>query len=329
MVFGRFFVVMACAFTFFLNEGFANPKEKKEGQVSALSLRRKKRPCEGDKENQSPLKAQKTLPHADEEDTANTSPLIPSFLSTLTEPCSPTKIERKFWSPVRRKLTAKAYKTSEKKSVILSPEVRKIYKENDAGNYFSRKFCFEGKTVFQVDPLVDPQAEALSKSGLWETNLQRMQAGRSPIGYKGIINKADRNSLQTREIHQQQDRYRIELQHMTQKDTNTEEDPLCEMTYAAHMGKNARLILEQDPKTLEVDIIASSLEKEEALARCAPNQFITTNVLHFRKGSSLIDRPAFNEWRTAYWKHRAKEIEAGNFIKVFPQRTVRVNLFGA
>jgi hypothetical protein len=197
---------------------------------------------------------------------------------------------------------------------VKSPLVRKIYHDNDPGNYFCKRLRFEGKTIYQADFLFDPYATVLTKEGNWETNLQRMKEGRCPIGHAGITNENDRNLLSKDVIRTTQNRFRIELHHLTQKDTGMKEDPLCEMTQAAHMGKNSRVVVEFNPETdTTLAIIHSSLEKEAAVALCESNQFIVTNTLHFRTGDSLIPRSEFDVWRIKYWKNRAVEIEKGDF----------------
>lgn len=150
--------------------------------------------------------------------------------------------------------------------------------------------------------------------GVWKTNLERMKEGLCPIGHKGIASKEERTTLTPSAIKKKLSLYRIELHHMTQKDTGTPEDPICEMTHAAHMGENARLILNFSA-TNELEIVHSSLEKKEALELCEDNEFAVTNVLHFRTGDFLINRKEFNAWKADYWKERAAEIEKGIFIE--------------
>ena len=104
-----------------------------------------------------------------------------------------------------------------------------------------------------------------------------------------------------------------------------------EVTNAAHMGKNARMILGLDDKTKEMRIVHSNLEKEEALKLCRDGQYIVTNLLHFRKGASLINREEFNGWKKEYWKTRAAEIEKGIFIGKddLPTQVIRKKLFNS
>jgi len=253
----------------------------------------------------SPPKRQKVLT---EEETVQKTPIFPPLLTH-----SPTSAERKFFSPLRRELAKKEYSDGNKKKHILdSPMVRKTFSKIDSGNYFSRILTVGGKTVAQADHLFDPYAEVLTE-GTWKTNLERMKEGRCPIGHKGIVSKDEQTTLPPTIIKKRQNSYRVELHHVTQKDTGTPEDPICEMTHVAHMGHNARLIL-QFSETGELDIVHSSLEKKEAIELCVDGQFIETNVLHFRKGDSLIKREDFNLWRGDYWKARAANIEKGIFI---------------
>lgn len=227
---------------------------------------------------------------------------------------SPITRERKYFSPIRRALVLEEYKTRDQKKIAVpSPVVREIYNENNLSKYWTRCAHIEEKTVYQADFLFDPYA-LTGKEGI--TNLERMKKGDCPIGYKGIVSEMERERLNKEDIKKQEKLYRIELHHMTQKDTGTEEDPICETTYAAHMGKNARIILEcnSEEEPNEVKVVQSSLTKEEANnLLLKKGQFMVTNTLHFRKAPSLINRDKFNTWKIKYWKERAAKIEKGNF----------------
>lgn len=234
-----------------------------------------------------------------------------------------TKQKQKFESPqeAKKKNVLKRTQTPERlrldefkkklPEVNTSFEVREAIKSTKLESCFSRTIKFKEQVVFQSDDLFDPQALVLSESGKWETNLARMKRGCSPIGHKGISPKKDALSGDQRsEILRKQKHYRIELHHLTQKDTETSEDPICEMTHDAHMGENCHQIfkISEDGK---MNIVASSLKTEEAekLLEEDSDYIMMSNVLHFRRGASLIDRSAFSIWREAYWQHQAKQIE--------------------
>lgn len=222
---------------------------------------------------------------------------------------SPRTRERKALSPYRRRLISYLYKNlTGKKGTVSSPIVRDIFKHDSLLQYFTRCCMVNGKTVYQADFLFDPSAKVYT-DGKWITNLKRMKMGKAPIGYSGIISEQERTALTPQEITKRQKLYSIELHHFTQKDTNTDADPIGEATHDAHMGRTKRYIIKIDDKTREVYIVHSNLEKEEARKLCGPNQFIVSNVLHFRKGRSLINRDEFNDWRKAYWERRAIGIE--------------------
>ena len=336
VVFRILFIILAAG-TFSLDAGFAVSKDLKENQKRSLLSRRKVDPSV-DAEKVSPKRPKRNsveeIKNNDIDDQGskeNKSPNIQKEKSVSTySPLlkySPVKAERDYFDTFRIPLALEEYKQGKKKTDVKSPDVRKLYKKNDPGNYFSGTTTFQEKTLFQVDYLFDPEAEVLKKSGGWETNLERMKKGKTPVCYKGIVSKDERSSLLLDEIRKKQNYYRIELQHVTQKDTGTDEDPICEMTHAAHMGKNARLIVKPGSETEEASIIHNGLEKEEALNLLASGQLLVTNVLHFRKGASHINRPTFNEFRKEYWKERAKEISKGTFIPTPPRKTPRRTLF--
>lgn len=217
---------------------------------------------------------------------------------------SPTTKEKKYLSPVRRQMVEARYNNT-----LGSPYVRKTYQENNPENYFTQCIKVKGKTVYQADFMFNPYAKVLSNEGTWETNLERMKKGQCPVSYKGIVSGNQQTLLPHETIRKIQNSYRLELHHITQKDTGTDEDPLYELTHAAHMGDNARLVIKIDPETQKMRIMHSSLSAEAALTLCGKDEFTLTNVLHFRTGGSLINRPAFSEWRSNYWKERAAAIE--------------------
>lgn len=226
---------------------------------------------------------------------------------------SPKTAERAYWLEARKKFALEEYRDfsnqfvdqlvqkkapslkNKRKNPVSSPEARNILKKLPQ-NFWSRSIHFDGKTVYQADFLFDPEAEFWTKDGL-KTNLELMKSGHAPI----VCNDND-------------DYVSLVLHHSTQNDMGTAETPIVEMTDIGHMSRNARMILEVDPKTSKLRIVHCNLTKEEALKLCEPHQFIVTNVLHFREGKSLIDREEFDSWRNKYWPHRAEEIEKGNFV---------------
>src|SRR3990167_583245 len=217
-MFIRYLSFVAILGVLFLNEGYANPPGNDE--ESPQTNKRGRDDDRKNKENKTPLKKEKI-------------DIQPSPFSQY----SPETAERKFFSPIRRTLAVEEYKNGKKKSAVDSDFVRKIYSRELMETFFE---CveIEGKVVYQRDKLFDPYAKVLSKKGVWETNFQRMERGLCPVGYKGIANENDLLTLNQKEIRKQQKLYRIELQHITQKDTGTDLDPICEMTHSAHMGKN-------------------------------------------------------------------------------------------
>ncbi len=304
MVFVRFTLLFALACVFSLNEGAAGPKNKEDLSLKNIQTTPQKR-----KRSETPSKLQN-----------------PPLLKKRRKNDSPQTKERKHWGNKREKLALAEHPDGQKrKSNVPSPIARKILMDprtdsQNAHEELYEQVHFEGRTVFQAKRhfLYDPNATVFTTKGKWETNLERMHKGRAPVSQKGIVkNDAD---LSLRKILTLQKRYTIELHHLTQKDTGTDEDPIIEMTEASHMGLNARMILEQDPETNNVKVVYVNLEKEDVRERLLPHQFAVTNVLHFRTGRSLIDREDFDPWRVAYWKARAKELESceGTRRKLFP-----------
>lgn len=228
---------------------------------------------------------------------------------------SPKKTpERIFWHRIKEDLALSQGSSSLSQgssSLTDSPFVRQIIRRHNPDTFFDR-FEFDGKTVYSANILFDPDAMVLSKSGEWETNLERMKRGRSPIGHKGIVSIENRTRFSHKQVYDIQRPYRIDMQHMTQKDTGSAEDPICEMTHIAHMGYDTYFLLEYDQLIGEMKIVYSNLTKEQATTHLAqnPHYFLASNVLHFREGKSLIDRTAFRIWRENYWKYRAKMLEA-------------------
>ncbi len=309
----RKLLLVVCVGVFSINEGSADPEDDKKNEITTSAKRLKKRKIVSDENDNGNQDVVTTTPKKPEKE------MVPVFSPLLKD--TPTKVESKFWAPFRTELVLAEYKTGEK-CAVLSPEVRKIYQENDPGNLFKR-IEFEKKIVFQADFLFNPEDKVLNKKGRWRTNLKRMKKGLAPVSRKGITREEERSSLEVTEIKKKQKSYRIELQHVTQKDTGSDQDPIVEMTHIAHMGKNSYFILKHDNENKTISILHSNIIKEEAIRiieeKKDENLIKVANVLHFRKGASLIKREEFNPWRKVYWKHRAKEIENGNFTNTLPE----------
>lgn len=209
----------------------------------------------------------------------------------------PRSPEGAFWSP---------YKNIFAKQKPTSPLVRQTLQPHILAKFFSHARFLE-KTIYFNDDLFSPTGSVLNKKGIWETNLERMKRGRSPVGHKGICKDS---KMSAEAIRKQQRLYIIEIQHMTQKDTGEPDDPLCEMTKQAHMSYKTHYIVMKDTSG-NISIIYKNLTLEEAQLRLTESSsfFIVSNVLHFREGPSLIDRSAFKKWRERYWKERALYFE--------------------
>lgn len=316
----RFLLFCFFSFVVSFDVALANPDEGNKENVPYIKARTNTVSQEKDeklsREAPTPLKRTRddfekgSLPLAE---LSNTS--YPAQLAVpLPKPSSPTKREKDYWLEARKRFVLEQHPNGQKKRKVLSsPKAKEILKAKDDGSFFSRKVTFQERTVLQADFLFGLDSVVLSDTEKWETNLQRMQRGASPIAYKGIISDDQRDKVSQREILKLQNRYRIDMQHVTQRESrqgeDPEENPICEMTHAAHMGRNAYMLVEYDIKTKETQIARSDLEKEEAKNLILKeNQFLVANVLHFRSGDSLIDRSDFNSWRKAYWAYRAEQI---------------------
>lgn len=221
-----------------------------------------------------------------------------NFIFPLLLDNNPIEAEKEFFCPFRNDFIKKEYADDcSKKGRVSSPDARKIWKDNDTGNYFSGIYHFKGRDVFQADHLFD----------FTDDNLERMEQGLAPIAHNG---------------------QGIEIHHVTQRDRGIPEDPLCEMTRDAHMGFNARSIIERDKKTGKMRIVQVNLSKSEVNKLCKPNQDSVCNVLHFRQGPSLIDRDDFAEFRTDYWKARAAAYKAQRQLPKPPSNFERGQLKG-
>lgn len=310
-----------------------NKENIKPGNLQETSVPKNKRAASTDELFKGSLKRQKDLNGKSiAQKTEKAAPLeVPIYPPLLT--ASPTTAERQYFFQFRPQLALLEYTSATKiKTPLNSPVVREVYYNNDPGNYFSRCVQVHEKTVFQADFLFDPSAKVLTSEGAWKTNLELMKKGLSPIGHKGIVNDNNSKKLSSKraeEIIKQQKSYRIEVHHLTQKDTGTDRDPLCEMTHVAHMGRNDRMIVKYLSRTQRIEILHSGLTKEEALNKVKLGEYIISNVLHFRKGNSLISREDFDSWRDKYWKTRATDIENNKFIDKdhLPAYVFKKNLF--
>jgi len=229
-------------------------------------------------------------------DQGNHSHTIVTPASTLVSP------ERPFFGPIREEMALLKFASSK----VSSPEVRKVYKKYDTGQFFS-VISLKGQSIFIADQLFDPKAKVYSSQRGWETNQKRMEHGEAPIGHQGIVSKEDRKSLSIREILKRQKSYRIELQHVMQ----TEKGPICEMTHKYHMGRDMRFAVGESPKSKKPKIFQKDLTKSEARRHLAshPTHKVESNVLHFRHGRSRINRNRFAELKKKHWITRAKAIK--------------------
>lgn len=240
-------------------------------------------------------------------------------------PDSPTTIERKVLSPIRREFALLSYRDGfHKKAFVDLSEARRIYKNSALDKYLTGVYEYQGIRIARVKNLFDPYAEVLT-DGVWITNLERMKRGLCPIGHKGIVSKEERETLSPAEIYRLQKRFRIELHHMFQNNSG----PLLPLTHAAHMGLNARLIMEMDSETDKPRIVYSSLEKEKALELRQESQVIVTNLLHYHIGDSAIDKEEYNLLRPIVWKTEAEKIEAeaAEFIETNTLHVIPLKLF--
>lgn len=230
----------------------------------------------------------------------------PSYATPPSSPVKPVLVtpQSKFWSPVKSDFALTPVED------LTSPFVRKKLSRKKFLEFF-REQTFMEKTVFYQDSLFDPRALVIGSDGKWESNLERMKQGRCPVGHKGIVEKENAEGMSVSEVRRRQRYHRIELQHVTQKDTNTEDDPICEMTHAVHMSRETNFVLKLDPETGTYKIIKKHLTVDAAKELAAQHRdyFVRTNILHFREGASLIDRPEFRSWREKYWKHRAEQLK--------------------
>lgn len=240
------------------------------------------------------------------EDHFSSDDFSPSYTTPPSSPVKPVLAtpQSKFWSPVKSDFALTPVED------LTSPFVRKKLSRKKFLEFF-REQTFMEKTVFYQDSLFDPRALVIGSDGKWETNLERMKQGRCPVGHRGIVEKENAEGLSVSEVRRRQRYHRIELQHVTQKDTNTEDDPICEMTHAAHMSRETNFVLKLDTETGTYKIIKKHLTVDAAKELAAQHRdyFVRTNILHFREGASLIDRPEFRSWREKYWKHRAEQLK--------------------
>ena len=262
---------------------------------------------EGDKENQPPYS--NVLKRSLNDKSPPKSPKRQK--QAIVDEISPQSKEKKTFSNARKQLVPLAYPTGETKKPVGSPVARKLLiKAVKETNHYVET-SFDGKTVYKAKGIFNWDDKVLSGSRssewIWKTNLKRAEQGLAPIGYKGIsgpiaVEKLDDKSAKV--IIKKQKLYLINLHHLTQKDSGTENDPICELTQISHKGNNACFILEST-KDVQNQIVYSDLEKDEAKILCSDSQKIVKNLLHFRKEKTHIVREIFAKWRASYWKARA------------------------
>ena len=293
----RTLVLVAFACVFSLNEGIAG-KDGTAPQRNPSRLAKRMAREEDGKENQKPPSENKKR-KASGEHSPSVSP--PQKKSPITR-------EKSTFSKARMTLATLSYP-------VPSPDARKILLAavSDPVKSHLTKTFFDGKTIYYDEKLWKWDDEVLTKDSnghyILETNLDRALRGLCPIAYRGITKSINVDLLDEEKIkliiHQQR-KFNIHLHHLTQKDTNEESDPLVTMTQTCHMGRNACVILEE-AEGEQPRLIHSDLSVEEAQEICTPDQRIAINLLHFRRGPSLIDRTMFSGYKQAFWKMNAQK----------------------
>jgi hypothetical protein len=284
--------IFACIFS--LNEGFAGGGHNKENEppiqnLPSTPVKRKRIPSEGKGENRAPHKHRRI---------------------------DPTGAELRHWEDTRANLALAEHINGQKiRNFVPSPDARRILGCDEGISLYHQAFYkiieFEGKTVWQPKKrLYDPYGIVFINKHKWETNLERMHRGCAPVSLKATKTRI-LNSLPVKEILKLQNKAGIQLHHLSQKDTGETTDPIVEMTNELHMGGTARFILEKNPETNEGCIRYLNLSKERVGQLLRPQtQFSVSNIFHYRKGPSLINRvDDFDPWREEYWKAYAAEIE--------------------
>ncbi len=191
-----------------------------------------------------------------------------------------------------------------------SPFVRGLCERTCSINRFPH-MNFQGTRIYYRNDLFSLDAKVLRDTGQWETNLDRMSDGRCPVGHRGIITEEEIKTMSISQIMAKQRWGKMELQHMTQK--HSEKDHLCEMTKWAHMSHDTNFVVDEDPNTGNRNVVYENLTIKEAEERAKenPRYIVVTNVLHFRKGPSLINRTSFRNYREKWWKFRATGFQDG------------------
>ncbi len=293
----RTLVLVACACVFSLNEGIAG-KDVTAPRRNPSRLAKRIAREENDKENQKPPSENKKRKASEES----------SFPASPPQKKSPITREKRTFSKARTTLATLPYP-------IFSPVARKILLAavSDPVKSHLTKTLFDGKTIYYDEKLWNWDDKVLTKDSnghyILETNLDRALRGLCPIAYRGITKSINVDLLdesQFKVIIHLQKYYAVHLHHLTQKDTNEESDPLVTMTQTCHMGRNACVILEE-VEGEQPRLIHSDLSVEEAQEICTPDQRIAINLLHFRRGPSLIDRTMFSGYKQAFWKMNAQK----------------------
>lgn len=310
----RIVLVSSFVCAFFLSQGYAG--RGMGGSDFEVQGTTRKRPLENYVNNILPT-------HQQEEDKENKKPNLLQDEGTDFNSPKKQKIEtfstpsKKYLYPIR----VGFLQLKHEKAEITSPMARRIYKENDQGDYYTRRVNINGRIILQADHLFEPNALVLNKSGLWETNLERMKNGFAPIGHNGIVSQADPQVLSLKQILKKQKKFAIQLHHTTHRDSVPGEDPgrnpICEMTNAAHMSSEDRMLFKWNEDAKKITILQANLNKEASKNLCTENLSIGRNQLHWRKrkeGRSLVNRAEFNVFRQAYWKQRAETIKEGIYV---------------
>ena len=236
--------------------------------------------------------------------THNIEPRTPKKKPTHTLQPSPVTEEKEVFREARNVLATLP-------TPVFSPIARPLLLSTINNSYFN-KMKIEDMVVYWPNGIIRWENLVLTKNKKnkyhWETNLQRALGGRAPVAYKGISAYVDPKKLSStaaKGILKLQRTYTMQVHHLTQKGVGTEDDPYVIVTQTCHMGTNSRYIVEEDENGKN-RVVHSGLSTEEAEALCLPHQTILTNLLHFRRGKSLVSRGTFNEHRQEIWKTLAE-----------------------
>ncbi|HUX79490.1 MAG TPA: hypothetical protein VMW10_07105, partial [Alphaproteobacteria bacterium] len=226
----------------------------------------------------------------------------PGFLQDPIE--SPVTKEKKCFKEARDLLVTL-------KAPVDSPVARPLLLKSVKGTDHFKKLYIEGMVVYYPNNLIRWDDFILTKNKnklKWETNFERALRGAAVVAYKGISERKALDELDAptvKSIRKLQRAYAVQVHHLTQKGIGTEEDPYVLLTQTCHMGTNARYIIEKKSNG-SIQVVHSGLSTEEAETLCCTGQETFTNLLHFRRGKSLIPRSKFNDDRTKIWKTLAK-----------------------